>query len=298
MRLTLLEAHAVCAALVGADLAARAWRIQWFVRGVGERLTFFEALRLNVYGDAACAVTPLRVGGEPARLAGMVQAGVSGTAGAVAILIEVLCAWPVIIASAAVIAWLFAPAWWETTGPTGLAALGRAWPLLLVIVAVSVVAWRIGKRLVRRTVVRRSPLRRAAVYWRRMPRWPLLASLPMSFVNLATRTALLPVLAMTLPDPPPLGPALLGSFALLYSQLLLPTPSGAGAVDVGFIGGVAGSLGGREASLLLAWRLYSNGVGVVLGLWLAIRTVGWPAVRALVSGEWRRAAGAGDAPIS
>ena len=83
------------------------------------------------------------------------------------------------------------------------------------------------------------------VYWRRMPRWPLVASLPLSFLNLATRVAILPVLAATLPQPPELGPMVLGSFALLYSQLILPTPSGAGAVELGFLGGAAGDLGAR-----------------------------------------------------
>ena len=98
----------------------------------------------------------------------------------------------------------------------------------------------------------RRPVRRAFVYWRRMPRWPLLASLPLSLINLVTRVAILSVLALTLPDPPALGPMALGSFALLYSQLILPTPSGAGAVELGFLGGAAGDLGDNEGWLLLA----------------------------------------------
>jgi uncharacterized membrane protein YbhN (UPF0104 family) len=119
------------------------------------------------------------------------------------------------------------------------------------------------------------------VYWRRMPVWPLVASLPLSFLNLATRVAILPVLASTLPDPPELGPMVLGSFALLYSQMLLPTPSGAGAVELGFLGGAAGDLGGRSGWLLLAWRFYTNGVGILLGVGLAAHAYGWPALRRL-----------------
>jgi uncharacterized membrane protein YbhN (UPF0104 family) len=75
---------------------------------------------------------------------------------------------------------------------------------------------------------------------------------------------------------------ILGSFALLYSQLVLPTPSGAGAVELGFLGGAAGDLGDGEGWLLLAWRFYSNGVGVLLGVWLAVQIYGWPALRKLV----------------
>ncbi|MFL5401729.1 MAG: hypothetical protein ACJ8BF_02815, partial [Gemmatimonadales bacterium] len=72
------------------------------------------------------------------------------------------------------------------------------------------------------------------------------------------------------------------SFALLYSQLILPTPSGAGAVELGFLGGAAGDLGDSEGWLLLAWRFYTNGFGVLLGVWLAARIYGWPALRHLV----------------
>jgi uncharacterized membrane protein YbhN (UPF0104 family) len=114
-----------------------------------------------------------------------------------------------------------------------------------------------------------------------MPLWPLVASLPLTFLNLATRVAILPVLALTLPSPPEIGPLLVGSFGLLYSQLILPTPSGAGAVELGFLGGAAGDLGGRAGWLLLAWRFYTNGVGVVLGIGLAAHAYGWPALRRL-----------------
>ena len=111
---------------------------------------------------------------------------------------------------------------------------------MLLVSVVSVVVWWYARR-VASTAVRhvRRPVRRALVYWRRMPMWPLVVSLPLSFLNVATRTAILPVLALTLPSPPELGPMFLGSFALLYSQLILPTPSGAGAVELGFLGGAA-----------------------------------------------------------
>ena len=91
-----------------------------------------------------------------------------------------------------------------------------------------------------------------------MPRWPLVASIPLSLVNLITRVAILPVLALALDNPPAMGPMILGSFALLYSQLVLPTPSGAGAVELGFLGGAAGDLGDGQAWLLLAWRLFAR----------------------------------------
>ena len=283
--MTPLAAHLICLALVATDLLARAWRIQWIVEGLGHRMTVKDAFVLNAFGDAACALTPLRIGGEPARLAGMLRSGVPATAAFVAISLEVLAAWPVIIVAAGWLAWEYAPAWWLSAGPRLENAAERAWPWVLAVVVISVVVWVYARRVASpMTRQLRRPVRRAMVYWRRMPTWPLLASIPLSLINLVTRVAILPVLALTLPNPPELGPMALGSFALLYSQLILPTPSGAGAVELGFLGGAAGDLGQNDGWLLLAWRFYTNGLGVLLGIWLAVRIYGWPAIRKLVRG--------------
>jgi uncharacterized membrane protein YbhN (UPF0104 family) len=280
--MTPLVAHLICIGLVAADLLARIWRIQWIVQGLGHPMTVKDAFVLNAFGDAACALTPLRIGGEPARLAGMLRSGVPATAAFVGISLEVLAAWPVIIIAAAWLVWQYAPEWWLSTGPRLGTAAVEAWPWVALVVLVSVMAWRYARR-VAHPVARqlRRPVRRALVYWRRMPRWPLLASVPLSLVNLVTRVAILPVLALTLANPPPMGPMLLGSFALLYSQLVLPTPSGAGAVELGFLGGAAGDLGQGQGWLLLAWRFYTSGLGVLLGVWVAAHIYGWPALRKL-----------------
>jgi len=289
-----LHAHLLCVALVAVDLLARAWRIQWIVRGLGHRMTVGDAFVVNAFGDAACALTPLRIGGEPARLAGMLRNRVPATAAFVGISLEVLAAWPVIILAAGWMAWRYAPAWWLSVGPRLASAAERAWPWIALVVLASVIAWIYARR-VTSPVARqlRRPVRRALVYWRRMPVWPLVASVPMTLLNLGTRVAILPVLALTVASPPDLGPVALGSFALLYSQLILPTPSGAGAVELGFLGGVAGDLGANEGWLLLAWRFYTNGVGVLLGVWLAAKIYGWPALRKLVrrAGELTEPAG-------
>jgi uncharacterized membrane protein YbhN (UPF0104 family) len=281
--MTYLEAHLICVGLVAADLLARAWRIQWIVRGLGHQMSVKDAIVLNAFGDAACALTPLRIGGEPARLAGMLRSGVPATAAFVGISFEVLAAWPVIIVAAGWLIWMYAPAWWATTGPGLTAAAIGAWPWLLLVLVLSLLAWGYARRVsspVTRQLKR--PVRRIFAYWRRMPGWPLLASMPLSLVNLATRVAILPVLALTLTSPPALGPTTLGSFALLYSQLILPTPSGAGPVELGFLGGAAGDLGEGQGWLLLAWRFYTSGIGVLLGVMLAASIYGWPALRKLV----------------
>src|SRR5919108_3175329 len=129
-----LHAHIVCLILVVIDLLARAWRIQWIVQGLGHHMTVKDAFVLNAWGDAACAVTPLRIGGEPARLAGMLRSRVPATAAFVAISLEALAAWPVILVPAAWLAWRYAPEWWLSAGPRLGSAAERAWPWVALVV--------------------------------------------------------------------------------------------------------------------------------------------------------------------
>jgi uncharacterized membrane protein YbhN (UPF0104 family) len=290
VHLTLLEANLICAGLIALDFLARAWRIKWILRGLGHRIRTWDAVVLNAFGEGACAVTPMRLGGEPARLAGMLRCGVPAAAAFVAISFEVLASWPVVIVAVGWLAWRYSGDWWAMVGPNLIHAAARAWHWLLVVALVSLVAWMIARRLTHPAVRQiKRPVKRARVYWRRMPTWPLVASVPVSLVNLVARVGILPVLAMTLPDPPPMGPLWFGSFALLYSQLVLPTPSGAGAVELGFLGGAAGNLGSEEQLILFLWRFYTNGTGVLLGFGLAVRYYGWATVSRLFRRTGERA---------
>ncbi|HEU4830329.1 MAG TPA: lysylphosphatidylglycerol synthase domain-containing protein [Gemmatimonadales bacterium] len=277
--LSLLEAHLICALLVAVDLVARAYRIRWLLGGLRTPIGLGDAITLNAFGDAACAITPLRIGGEPARLAGMLRAGVPASAAFVAISLEVLAAWPVIFAAMLPLAWWFAPEWWNTALPALGSATERAWPWLVAIGVLSGAAWYAARRLATLAPARlRRPVRRVRVYWRRMPPWPLVASVPMTLLNLTSRVGILVALASTLPEPSSFGVLVIGSFMLLYAQLIVPTPSGVGVVDFGFLGGAAGSLGGEGAALLLAWRFYTSGVGLLLGGGLALAIYGRAAV--------------------
>jgi uncharacterized membrane protein YbhN (UPF0104 family) len=80
------------------------------------------------------------------------------------------------------------------------------------------------------------------------------------------RLTVLPVLVLTLSAPPEMGPVWFGSFVLVYGQLFLPTPSGAGAVEVSFLNGAAGYAGPNTTELLIVWRFYTTVAGVILGV--------------------------------
>lgn len=280
--MSLFEAHLVCLGLVATDLLARAWRIQLIMQGLKQDLSFKEAFIINAFGDAANSLTPLRIGGEPARVAGMLRMRVPMTAALVGITLEALVSRLVLTATIVWLAWQFAPAWWANVGPRMLAHVSGAWPWIAVILLAGVLLWRYTQRVVSPTTRRLNrSLTRIRVHWRRMPRWPLVVGLPLSLVGILTRVAILPVLALSLPSPPALSLLIFGSFALLYSQMVLPTPSGAGVVELGFAGGAAGEFSG-DGWLLLTWRFYTTGLGLLLGVGFAARMYGWPALRKLL----------------
>lgn len=131
--------------------------------------------------------------------------------------------------------------------------------------------------------------RRAWAYYRRLPAWPLIASVPLTLVSLAARVAILPVLALTLANPPAMGPLIFASLILTYGQLALPTPSGAGLVEIGFLGGAAGDMGARYGSILFVWRFYTTILLVALGVGLGVMMYGADAISAIMRGRARPA---------
>lgn len=274
--MTIVQAHLLCLVLFGVDLVARAYRIQWYLRGLGSPLQLRQAFELNAWGDAAAGLSPMRAGGEAARLAGLLRAGVPATRSFLAIGLEVVVAYPLVLLVGGVLAWRFAPRWWEHAGPLLGGSLERRWPwvagaaTLTLLVWLGVWRWKhLGLREPRRG---RERVRRAR---QTLPWGAIALGIPTSLANVGCRLLMLPVLALTLPDHPPLGVLLFGSFVLLYSQLVLPTPAGAGVVELGFLGGIAGNLQGAGGELLIAWRLYTVGGGVLLGALLAAHTFGF-----------------------
>ncbi len=272
-------AHATCAALVACDLLARSWRLRWLAGGAGHRLGIMDALRTNLLADAGAALSPMRIAGEPARIAGMSLAGVPMPLTLAVITWEVTVAWPLLAVTTVIFTAVAAPAWWATAAPILLDRVAAMWPVLAGLVAVLCVAgvWagRWGERLGRGAHF----LGHFGTSWRRMPAGPLLASIPLSLINMVTRTALLPALVLMRPDAPEATVVWFGSFLLTYGQLVVPTPAGVGAVEVGFLGGAVGALEG-DVALLLAWRWWANGLPVLLGV-----VVAWQARRQL-RGWW------------
>jgi uncharacterized membrane protein YbhN (UPF0104 family) len=260
-------AHLLCVLLLVVDGVSRAWRLQAFVHAFGGSLRLSDAARANLVEDAAAAVTPLRLGGQPARIAMLVRAGVRTSTTIVASVVEAVVMYPLVALAAVPFALAFAPDWWQTIGVRlGQSAMGAGrW--LVFGAALSVVAWIIMRRLIPHH--HHAANRTIAHAWRELRKvdsGTLLLTSLLTLVSVAARVAILPVLTLTLVPSPAVGPVTLSSFVLLYGQLLLPSPSGAGAVEVGFLSGGAGVAGAGTTGLLLAWRLYTALVSIAAGV--------------------------------
>lgn len=276
-------ASSLCIALMAADLAARAVRLRGFLRGAGLRPRLREVVVAILFGDAAGAVTPMRLGGEPARWLGLRSAGVPTGVGVAVLAVEMVSYLAIVALSGAAAAWWLGAGWWAEVGPRLAARAGGGLPWVAAVVAASVAVWAWARRRrAGRTRAAAPPPALAAV--RGALGWPLAAAVPLTLVSIASRLAILPVLAQTLPDPPAPGVLLMGSFALIYGQLFFPTPGGAGAVELLASGGAAGELGGSAGPVFLAWRTITTALPVAAGFGLAVWWYGGAAVRDALRG--------------
>ena len=237
-----------------------------------------QVLEFNLWAEAASALTPFRIAGEPARIGGMLQAGVPVSAAVVTSATEGAFNSLGVLAVGLALVFGFAPEWWEQAGPAFLVHLRGALPLVVgIVLAIAVGVW-----LLRRAHVAHAPghgrwrdrVRELLSLWADIPPATFAAVALLSGFSVGARTLLLPLLALAVPEHASFGVLWVGSYMMVYSQLLLPVPGGAGAVDLAFLGGVAGDPGSGATGLLITWRVYSLGIATVTGTALALHRFG------------------------
>src|SRR5256884_848609 len=268
--------HLLALALLALDCLVRAWRIQLATWTAGARLSFSDALRLNLYGEAASQLTPNRLGGEPARFLGITEAGLRPVTGLVAIGVEVACEWPVFLVAFAALFVYYVPDWREAAGLW--LRRHRAGELVTIEIVALVVLLGIYllQRLVRSGMIRhrvRRQWRVALAHVRRAPRWVLGAGALLTVVSVAARALILPALAWGMPGPP-FGQMFFGALALIHAPLVVPLPSGGGGLEVAFMQGFAGDFGAAQVRMLLWWRFYSPLLPTPLGVAVLGRPLG------------------------
>jgi uncharacterized membrane protein YbhN (UPF0104 family) len=265
--LSTATANALGLGLFTADILARTWRIQVLSRGLGSRTRFLHVFTLNAASDATAALTPLKVGGEPTRFGGLIKAGLNVSDTIALMSVETIIEWLVAITVGLWIGVHWGGEWWRAEQHVLVPHLKHAAPWVFGIVAIGIALWFLFRRFLPHITVHvGGTLRDSLRLARRMKVWAIAVSIPLTAVHIVARIAILPVIFATLADPPALGTMVVGSFALLYGQNFVPTPSGAGAVELGFLNGAAGYAGPDAEPLLLMWRFYTTLLGVGLGL--------------------------------
>src|SRR5437867_6233642 len=219
--------HALALVLLGVDCLVRAWRIQLAVWVAGGRLSFADAFRLNLYGEAASQLTPNRLGGEPARFLGLNEARVRPVTGIVAIGVEVAAEWPVFLLAGAALFAYYVPDWRDAA--RAWLHRHRAGELLTVEIVTLLVLLVVFllQRLTRSGMIRHRVRRQWRVAWahvRRAPKWGLGAGAVLTVVSVAARALALPAASWGLPDRPAFPQKFFGRAPPLPCPLVVPLP--------------------------------------------------------------------------
>jgi uncharacterized membrane protein YbhN (UPF0104 family) len=271
---SLLLVHGGCLGLLLLNLVVRTWRTQVIFGGLGHPVAFSDVATANLAGDAAAALTPLRVGGIPAQVAFFQRIGAPPQVTVPTLLVESILLYPVYavlggwLALTAGLEWFALLKTFSTTAGRVLVNLGGVFLLGWLLVLIVRRAAPTRSRMVGRSLQEGITLTRQ-MGWR----VPLL-TVPLTVVDVLTRIALLPLLAISVPGAPPADVLAIASFAMLYGQIAMPTPGGAGIVDMGLMGGAAGNLGSGAGDIVFWWRVYTVGVHMLLAapaLWWRLR---------------------------
>lgn len=278
-------AHVASAALFVADLVFRSARMHALVRVAGARLSAREAVTLTAFGDAAAVITPWRAGGEVARLLSARLSGVPAPVSVVVMAIESAVGYGIAALAGAWLAAAYGGAWLASLDGVR-AKLSMSWIRAIAVLACVMLILVLGAVMalpaarvraldaIRGTgAALRSlrALRPHALVWCGV----------LSAASLASRVLVLPILAAGSASAG-FGVLSLVSFTLLHAQVALPTPGGAGPIELVFLtGGVGVS---HAAALLGWWRAYVSLLPMIVGFTLAAIVHGRQAWRAL---PWR-----------
>jgi uncharacterized membrane protein YbhN (UPF0104 family) len=268
------------------DLWARSMRLKLLLRGTGADLRTSGAYIATAFGDAASVLTPLRMGGTPARLAVLHRYEVSLAPGLAALALDMATYQAIVaVVGVAVASQAIADIW--------VAALPRGvpgWAAIGVGCLIAIVVWAALPRMRRRLEASALSLRGLPGAGSRRGFWKvLLLSLPLAAVSILIRISLLPLLALSIPAPtrPPELASL--AYTITFGQVLIPTPAGAGAVEYAFA--VSGAYAAPGMSFVfMVWRALTVGLVCVMGIGLAVLTCGRSIVTAALE-TYRRQRG-------
>lgn len=279
-------AHLLALGAVTFELTLRSAKIALSARACGIPLQFGTAARATLGGDFATAITPARIGAEPARFLVLREAGVPAARALLVLFLELLIELVSLVIIAGVLLAIL-PVSGALKGVTAMVG-GYA----TVVLGLGVGGWILSRR---RTYGPPPAWARAlgigAGFWRRVQlglrnlrgsveavrhAQPALmaASLACSVAHITGRLMTLPIIIAALGAKVTLTSLILWPLVLLYGGALIPAPAGGGAMEFGFSAIMRDILPPDVlAASLIWWRFYSYYIYVLFGALAAGRTV-------------------------
>lgn len=259
MRIALWQ-HGLAFALVLADMVLRALRTQALLP-----MPLRRALVANTCADAASAVTPGRIGGDPVRFVVWRRAGHPASSILMVCGSEIAADVVSLVLVGAALSFAF-PAVERHFIAALVRTVREGWSWALALVALAVTSVVVTRRFVPQHLVGvTAALREAWHEARTRPPAALIAATLLTIAALVARCAILPVLLIGVPGLS-VGQVLVGSAVLVYGQQLAPTPAGIGAVELSAVAGLGGVVPPTAlAMVVIIWRAYALVLGSLAG---------------------------------
>jgi hypothetical protein len=282
------KAHLLAFLAFAVEVGARSVKLTWSAKAVGTRLPISTSLRTSLGGDFGAAITPARMGAEPARFLILAEAGVAASHAMVILYAELF--FEMISLALVVIAIVFL---FDASSSAFAAMVGVVGGYAAFVLGVGAV----GVILARRNVGDEPPpwARRLRLHGRR--RWEFVQSwigrmrltvdafrnmrlgwaalsLLASTTHVAVRFTILPAIVYSSTGAAvPLAPLVVWPLGIIYGAGVVPAPGGGGAVELAFRAAL-GRVIPQElfAASLVWWRFYTFYLYIALGALIAGNT--------------------------
>lgn len=264
--------HAFALTATLCDLLLRGQRTRVLAGVAGHNLSFFQSLLVQLLGEGASAVTPARLGGDPAKLLVMSRNDIPIPRAAVVIAGEGLSE-SLIVTLVALGVFVFLPA----LRAAGLALLVYPATILTGLAFAIAGAHRMRRALVRWLPIsldaKRRVVRAAHAFVRQLDvltvasRTAVVVITACTILHIATRASVLGLLIPEFAGRADAGALAVWPLALQYGAVAIPLPSGGGGVEAGLAFALRDIV--PAAALLPAlvwWRFYTFYLGAIFGL--------------------------------
>ena len=286
LRISLL-AHVLAFTAFAVEVAARSLKLTLSAKAVRTDLPFTTAVRTSLGGDFGAAITPARMGAEPARFLILAEAGKSAADAMVILYCELFFEMLSLVIVVTGVAVLF-----PSTGSALLAMVGIVGGYAAFVLGLGTIA----VMLARRTIGMEPPgwahrVRLHGKRWELVQRWFgrvrttvdafrqmrlgwATLSLLASVVHIAVRLTVLPAIVYTMTDVfVPTAPLVDWPRGIIFGAAVVPAPGGGGAVELAFRAALHDVIPPDAfAASLVWWRFYTFYIYIAFGALVAGNT--------------------------